>query len=85
MIRGLAIELIALIVILFLGDVIKTTLGKARENNKVNCSKAMVYALILKFQEIQKVQNSGQIDRQTVEFHSLKELAKRYGQMQGSA
>lgn len=62
---------------MFAGDIIKTTLSKARENNKVNCSKTMVHALILKFKECQQVQGVLKVDRQTVEFHSLKELAKR--------
>ena len=38
----------------------------------------MVHALILKFKELQELQNEAQINRQTVEFHSLKELAKRF-------
>ncbi len=59
------------------GDIIKTTLSKARENNKVNCAKTMVQSLITKLKEIQKVQNVMKVDRNTVEFHSLKELAKR--------
>lgn len=59
------------------GDIIKTTLGKARENNKVNCSKTMVQALILKFKEIQETQEKTNISRNTVDFHSVKELAKR--------
>ena len=37
----------------------------------------MVHALIIKFKEIQELQKSSKVDRQTVEFHSLKELAKR--------
>lgn len=60
------------------GDIIKITLSKARENNKVNCAKTMAQALILKFREIQVIQDTLQINRQTVEFHSLKELAKRF-------
>lgn len=59
------------------GDIIKATLSKTRENNKVNCSKAMVQSLLLKFREIQQLQGGLQIDRSTVEYHSLKELAKR--------
>ena len=58
------------------GDIIKTTLSKARENNKVNCSKTMVQALILKFKEM-KAQEEDAVNRGSVEFHSLKELAKR--------
>merc|ERR1712021_315295 len=54
-------------------------LGKARENNKVNCAKSMTESLIIKFKEIRSSQNNESvINRQTVEFHSLKELAKRF-------
>ena len=60
------------------GDIIKITLSKSRENNKVNAAKTMAQALILKFKEVQAIQNTLQINRQTVEFHSLKELSKRY-------
>jgi len=61
------------------GDIIKATLGKARENNKVNCAKSMAESLIIKFKEIRSLQNNESvINRQTVEFHSLKELAKRF-------
>ncbi len=63
---------------IFSGDIIKTTLGKARENNKVNCSKTMVQSLISKFKEVQQSQGVMKVDRNTVEFHSLKELAKRF-------
>ncbi|XP_040580520.1 cohesin subunit SA-1 [Lepeophtheirus salmonis] len=60
------------------GDIIKTTLGKVRENNKVNCAKAMVKALHTQIQEIQQLQDTLHIDTNTVEFHALKELAKRF-------
>ena len=61
------------------GDIIKATLSKARENNKVNCAKTMAHSLIIKFREIRELQgNQPVINRQTVEFHSLKELAKRF-------
>jgi cohesin complex subunit SA-1/2 len=54
-------------------------LGKARENNKVNCAKSMAESLIIKFKEIRQLQNNESvINRATVEFHSLKELAKRF-------
>ena len=62
----------------FPGDIIKTTLSKARENNKVNCAKTIVQAMIFKFKEIRELQGEEQVDRQTGEFHSLKELAKRW-------
>jgi len=58
------------------GDIIKATLGKARENNKTNCAKTMIQSLIYKFNELQ--QESGGIDRGGEEFHAIKELAKRF-------
>lgn len=60
------------------GDIIKATLSKARENNKVNCSKTMIQSLIIKFREIRQLQGEQNVNRRTVEFHSLKELAKRF-------
>jgi len=57
------------------GDIIKATLGKARENNKTNCAKTMVQSLIFKFTELQE---GGDIDRNGEDFHSIKELAKRF-------
>ena len=61
------------------GDIIKATLSKARENNKTNCAKTMAQSLIIKFREIRSLQNNEPIiNRNTVEFHSLKELAKRF-------
>ena len=62
------------------GDIIKTTLSKARETNKTNASKTMAQALILKFREVQHFRNSEEVDRDTAEYHwlSLKELAKRW-------
>ena len=39
----------------------------------------MAHSLIIKFREIREMQNNQTIiNRQTVEFHSLKELAKRF-------
>ena len=58
------------------GDIIKATLGKARENNKTNCAKTMIQSLIYKFNELQ--QETGEIERSSEEFHSIKELAKRF-------
>jgi len=57
------------------GDIIKATLGKARENNKTNCAKTMVQSLINKFNELKE---AGDIDRNGEDFHSIKELAKRF-------
>jgi cohesin complex subunit SA-1/2 len=53
------------------GDIIKSTLSKARENNKTNCAKTMVQALIYKFHEL-RGQSFSSIDRNGDEFHSIK-------------
>merc|ERR1719266_178121 len=45
------------------GDIIKATLGKARENNKLNCAKTMIQALIFKFSELQQETAGGKVDR----------------------
>ena len=58
------------------GDIIKATLGKARENNKTNCAKTMIQSLIYKFNELQ--QEQGVIERASEDFHAIKELAKRF-------
>ena len=80
---GLYIRIISLLYIYFIyyaltaGDIIKATLGKTRDNNKINSAKTMIQALIIKFKELKQIQNSATINRSTVEFHHLKELAKR--------
>merc|ERR1719259_1161695 len=51
------------------GDIIKATLSKARDNNKINSAKTMIQALIIKFKELKQIQNSATINRSTVEFH----------------
>jgi len=58
------------------GDIIKSTLNKTRENNKTNCAKTMVQALIYKFNELK--QAHGRINRNSEDFHGIKELAKRF-------
>ncbi|XP_068205797.1 cohesin subunit SA-2 isoform X2 [Palaemon carinicauda] len=58
------------------GDIIKATLGKAREINKVNSARTMALALTMIFRELQK--DNVRINRQSVDFISLKELAKRF-------
>ncbi|KAG7164936.1 cohesin subunit SA-3-like [Homarus americanus] len=58
------------------GDIIKSTLGKAREINKVNSARTMALALTMIFRELQK--DNVRINRQSVDFISLKELAKRF-------
>jgi cohesin complex subunit SA-1/2 len=45
------------------GDIIKATLSKARENNKVNCAKTMAQSMIIKFKEIHQMQNEAMINR----------------------
>jgi hypothetical protein len=61
------------------GDIIKSTLSKARENNKTNCAKTMVQALITKFHELRD-QFPAAIDRNGDEFHSIKvRLGSQFG------
>lgn len=60
------------------GDIIKTTLGKAREINKTNCARTMVASLTSLFKELQRDAGLIRINRQMEEFSSLKELAKRF-------
>ncbi|XP_060516669.1 cohesin subunit SA-1 [Cylas formicarius] len=59
------------------GDIIKTTLSKAREINKVNCALTMCLSLNMMFNEVQRLCN-GRNSRQHEEFFALKELAKRF-------
>ncbi|XP_045471555.1 cohesin subunit SA-1 [Harmonia axyridis] len=58
------------------GDIIKATLSKAREINKVNCALTMCLSMNMMYQEIQKTPNKN--NRQNEEFFALKELAKRF-------
>ncbi|GBN56119.1 Cohesin subunit SA-1 [Araneus ventricosus] len=60
------------------GDIIKATLGKAREINKVNCAKTMAMALTSLFTDLRNSSPSGQINRQDENFLAIKELAKRF-------
>lgn len=59
------------------GDIIKATLGKAREINKVICANTMVEALFSLFRDLDRDRN-GCIDRGSEQFSNLKELAKRF-------
>jgi cohesin complex subunit SA-1/2 len=52
------------------GDIIKATIGKARETNKVNCARTMALALIMVFKELQ--QNGLHNHRHSDEFTALK-------------
>ncbi|RXG56416.1 Cohesin subunit SA-2, partial [Armadillidium vulgare] len=58
------------------GDIIKATLGKAREINKVNCARTMALALTMIFRDLQK--DGAKIQKSSDDFLSLKELAKRF-------
>ncbi|XP_055537217.1 cohesin subunit SA-1 [Wyeomyia smithii] len=60
------------------GDIIKTTLGKTREINKVNCALTMCLSLINIFKDIQDASTGGRVSRNSQEFQDLKELAKRF-------
>lgn len=62
------------------GDIIKTTLGKAREINKVVCAKTMAAALTSVFMTLRSESSNNPIafTKQDESFQSLKELAKRF-------
>lgn len=62
------------------GDIIKTTLGKTREINKVLCAKSMATALTDIFMELRSEasQNPQAYTKQDEGFQALKELAKRF-------
>lgn len=61
------------------GDIIKATLGKAREINKVNCALTMKTSLTILFNDLPKVNdNDWLVDRSNEEFTALKDLAKRF-------
>jgi cohesin complex subunit SA-1/2 len=52
------------------GDIIKATLGKAREINKTNCARTMAISLTMLFRELQR--DGTRINRQSEDFVSLK-------------
>ncbi|XP_043289735.1 cohesin subunit SA-2 isoform X2 [Venturia canescens] len=58
------------------GDIIKTTLGKARDINKTNCALTMQQSLNILYNEI--VAEKGKVNRNSEEFTAIKELAKRF-------
>ncbi|KAG1650209.1 Cohesin subunit SA-1 [Nymphon striatum] len=63
------------------GDIIKATLSKAREINKVNTARTMVISLTSLFTDLKtELAKSGvtQVDRQSDDFLTIKELAKRF-------
>ncbi|KAL0822862.1 hypothetical protein ABMA28_004855 [Loxostege sticticalis] len=63
------------------GDIIKATLSKAREINKLNCALTMELAMQALFQDM--LQRHRSPHRHTPEFLELKELAKRFSVMFG--
>jgi hypothetical protein len=52
------------------GDIIKATLGKAREINKTNCARTMAISLTMLFRDLQR--DGTRINRQSEDFVSLK-------------
>lgn len=58
------------------GDIIKATLSKAREINKVNCALTMCLSLSMMFQSL--TTSGNRVSRQLDDFFALKELAKRF-------
>ena len=59
------------------GDIIKATLGKAREINKVVTAKTLAVSLTQLFKEL-KQEQGGSIDRSSEGFQAVKELARRF-------
>lgn len=59
------------------GDIIKATLGKAREINKVATAKTLALSLTQLYKEL-LLEEQGQIDRSSESFQALKELARRF-------
>ena len=62
------------------GDIIKNTLSKIREINRVSCAKTMAAALIEQFIQIRNESsgNPSAYTRQDENFQALKELGKRF-------
>ncbi|XP_030376965.1 cohesin subunit SA-1 [Scaptodrosophila lebanonensis] len=60
------------------GDIIKATLGKAREINKVNFAMTLLLSLITVFKSLQDQSEDGMVAKNSQEFTDLKELAKRF-------
>ncbi|KAJ8679967.1 hypothetical protein QAD02_015754 [Eretmocerus hayati] len=58
------------------GDIIKTTIGKARDINKINCALTMQQSLNILYNEV--VERDGKISRNSDDYTTIKELAKRF-------
>ncbi|XP_074657928.1 cohesin subunit SA-2-like isoform X2 [Tubulanus polymorphus] len=59
------------------GDIIKATLGKSREINKVSTAKTLALSLTSLFKELQAEQGIN-LDRMSDGYQSIKELARRF-------
>uniref|UniRef100_A0A5K3ESR2 SCD domain-containing protein n=2 Tax=Mesocestoides corti TaxID=53468 RepID=A0A5K3ESR2_MESCO len=59
------------------GDVMKSTLGKLREINRVHTAKMIVYCLQLGFNELQASCQGGHLERGSEGFQALRELSRR--------
>lgn len=58
------------------GDIIKTTLGKARDINKTNCALTMQQSLNILYNEI--MAEKGKVNRNSEEFTAIKVCNYRY-------
>lgn len=54
------------------GDIIKATLGKAREINKVICAKTMALSLTTLFDDLQRDPSTGVVNKYNENFLSIK-------------
>lgn len=54
------------------GDIIKTTMGKAREINKINCALTMVLSLVSTYKDIQTANDSVFVSKGSQSFTDLK-------------
>jgi len=59
------------------GDIIKATLSKAREINKVTCARTLCFALQTLFSDVVQSQG-GRVDPKSTEFGFIKDLARRF-------
>jgi len=59
------------------GDIIKATLSKAREINKVTCARTLCFALQTLFSDVLQSQG-GRVDPKSTEFGFIRDLARRF-------
>lgn len=60
------------------GDIIKATLAKTREINKINSALTMCLSLVTTYKEIQSLSDTVFVSKSSQEFSDLRELAKRF-------